>query len=141
MAQTCVCPEGTLYLPEGARAQTVNVVLFEGGQNITISRDRIAPGASLEDYVTAQMDILRSKFNAFNLVEQSAYLGDCPFPQAMKVRFSFPAAPGVTAWQYLLLAQKDAQNAIVFSALYASEQVMHNESHRVDYCLAHFKLQ
>ncbi len=141
MAQTCVCPEGTLYLPPGARAQTVNVVLFEDGQNITISRDRIAPGDSLEDYVTAQMDILREKFKDFNLVEQRAYQGECPFGQAIKVRFSFPAAPGVTAWQYLLLAQIDAQRAMVFSALYASEQVMHNESHRVDYCLEHFRCQ
>lgn len=139
MEQTCICPEGVLYLPQGARAKTVNVVLFENGQNITISRDAIAPGASLEDYVNAQMDILREKFKEFHLVEQSDWLAASPFSQAIKVVFSFLAAPGVKAWQYLLLAQKDAHNAMVFSALYATEQMMVNESARVDYCLSHFQ--
>lgn len=141
MAQTCFCPEGILNLPEGASAKTVNVVLFENGQNITINRDAIAPGADLEAYVTAQMAILRDKFKEFNILEQGAYGGVCPFQQAIKVVFSFLVAPGVTAWQYLLVAQQDAQNVIVFSALYANEQMMQSESPRVDYCLSHFNVQ
>lgn len=141
MAQTCVCPEGVLYLPEGARAKTVNVILFKDGQNITVSRDDIAPGASLADYCTSQMAILREKFKEFHLLEQGEFDGPCPFPQAMKVVFSFLVKPGITAWQYLLLAQQDAQSAMVFSALYSSEQMMQSESPRVDYCLSHFKTQ
>ncbi|MBV4413080.1 DcrB-related protein [Enterobacteriaceae bacterium YMB-R22] len=140
MEQNSVCPEGTLCPPQGAGVQTINVVVAQGLQNITVTRDRLQPGAGLEGYASGQLAILQQKCREFNLIEKSAFTGAPAFPNVLKMIFTFLAAPDVTVWQYLLVAQKDDENAMLFTSIYASQQMMESESPRIDFCVNNFKL-
>ncbi len=75
--------EGSIQFPEGFQDRSTNIFVHgEPGKstlNFNISRDSVLPGENLQQYVTRQIELMRSKLNAYRLkARYAAHLGANP---------------------------------------------------------------
>ncbi|MGK3143607.1 DcrB-related protein [Pantoea sp. C2G6] len=137
-----LCMEGSVIFDEEIRTQTVDVVAFNTGQQITINRDRLPEGLTFSDHISRQISNAEKIFNQFNFVKMEEMIGDDLFADTIEVIYTFLSAAGTgkRVWQvtYACLLSKD--ETINFTSLYPDEASMKKERARLQHCVKNFSL-
>ncbi|CAM3696857.1 DcrB-related protein [Rahnella victoriana] len=142
MDNRLVCLEGMLYFDEEVRTQTINIVSFRTGQQITVNRDRLLPGRTFAEHISQQISNAEKIFNQFNFVKMDEMNEGNLFADTIQVIYTFLSGPGAgkRVWQvtYACLFSKD--ELINFTSIYPDEASMQNEISRLQHCARHFIL-
>lgn len=142
MNNSLVCLEGTLSFDEEVKTQTVNIVTFRTGQQITVNRDQLPDGYTFAEHISRQIRNAEKVFNQFNFVKMEEMNEGNHFADTIQVVYTFlsGAAAGKRVWQvtYACLISKD--ETINFTSIYPDEDSMNNEIIRLQHCARHFTL-
>lgn len=142
MKNSLICLEGTLKFDEEVRTQTINVVAFRTGQQITINRDRLAEGQTLGENIALQVSNAEKIFNQFNLVKMEEVNDGHTFTKTFQVIYSFITGQGGSqrVWQVTYACLLADNVTINFTSIYPDEVSMKNEIHRLAHCVKSFTL-
>jgi len=142
MKNTLACLEGSIQFNEDVQAQTVNVISFRTGQQITINRDRLAEGSVFYEHISQQIDGAAKVFNHFNLVKMDKMHEGSPFTETLHIVYNFLPSPGATQrfWQVTYACLLPNNEIMNFTTLYPDENSMNNESGRLQHCVKSFLL-
>lgn len=142
MDNRLVCVEGTLHFDEEVKIQSINIMMFKTGQQITINRNRLTAGYTLFEDVSQQMKNAEKIFNQFSLVKMEEINDGSLFTHAVQVIYNFLPAPGASnrLWQvtYACLISNDV--IMNFTSVYPDEATMNNEASRLHHCVKNFIL-
>lgn len=142
MNNPLVCLEGTLYFDEDVKTQTINIVTFRTGQQITINRDRLPEGYTFAEHISRQINNAEKIFNQFNFMKMEEMNEGNLFADTIEVVYTFLSGPGAgkRVWQvtYACLISKD--ETINFTSIYPDESSMKNEIPRLQHCAKKFIL-
>jgi hypothetical protein len=137
-----VCLEGILYFDEEVKTQTINILTFRTGQQITINRDHVPAGYTFSEHISRQISNAEKVFNQFNFVKMEEMNGGNVFADTIQVIYTFMSGPGAgkRVWQvtYACLITKD--ETINFTSIYPDEASMKNEIIRLQHCAQKFIL-
>ena len=136
------CIEGTLHFDEEVKTQTINIVTFKTGQQITINRNRLSAGCTLFEDISQQMKNAEKIFNQFSLVKIEEINDGSLFTPAVQVIYNFLPAPGASnrLWQVTYACQIANDDIMNFTSVYPDEAIMKNEVSRLQYCAKNFIL-
>lgn len=142
MNNSLICTEGTLHFDEEVRTQTVNIIFFKTGQQITINRDRLPAGQTLEENITVQINNAEKMLNQFNLIKMEKIYDNSAFSETLQVIYSFMTGntPSKRVWQVTyscLISENETMN---FTSMYPDQTSMENEMSRLRYCIQSFTL-
>lgn len=142
MDNRLVCLEGTLTFDEEIRYQTVNVISFRTGQQITVNRDRLPPERTFAEHISRQIDNAEKVFYQFNLVQMEEVNESNVFDKTIQVVYSFLSGSGTgqRVWQVTFSCLHSKNELINFTSLYPDEQSMKNEIGRLQHCVNSFIL-
>lgn len=142
MTNHLVCLEGTLHFDEDVKTQTINIISFRTGQQITINRSRLNAGCTLAEDLSHQINNAEKIYNQFNLVKMEEIKdGDC-FTKTVEIIYNFLPAPGASnrIWQVSYACQISEVDILNFISVYPDETSMKNEMGRLHYCAKNFIL-
>lgn len=121
MTLNCICNEGIIHFPDNAKCQTINVISLASGQAINITRDRPADGENFEGYLQGQLRILVEKCNNYKQLSLQHCDSTAVFSKISKLTFSFKPAEGITYWQYIILAEREPGNIMLFTSVFMTD--------------------
>jgi len=142
MQHSLKCLEGTLHFNEEIKAQTINIVAFRTGQQITVNRDHLPAGKNLAEHITQQINNAEKIFPQFNLVKMEEVQDDSDFIEKMEVIYSFISGTGTNqrVWQVTYACLFSESEIINFTSIYPDEISMKNEIYRLRHCVNNFAL-
>ncbi|PZL85310.1 hypothetical protein CKF42_17725 [Pantoea sp. ARC270] len=139
--QRCLkCLEGTIHFDEDVKTQTIDIIAFRSGQQITINRERLPAGKSLAENITMQINNAEKVFQQFNLVKMEDFTADSAFQETVEVIYNFVSNPGSgkRVWQVTYVCLNSESDIINFTSLYPDEISMKNEISRLRHCVKNF---
>lgn len=140
MNNRLICLEGTLDFEEEIRTQSINIVSFRQGQQITINRDQLPAGRTFAQQMSLQLDNAQKIFNQFSFVKMDEMNEDDLFADTIQVIFTFITSNGQKVWQVTFAACLGGREIINFTSVYPDEESMENEVWRLRHCVTHFVL-
>jgi Uncharacterized conserved protein len=132
MTLNCICNEGIIHFPDNAKCQTINVISLASGQAINITRDRPADGENFEGYLQGQLRILVEKCNNYKQLSLQHCDSTAVFSKISKLTFSFKPAEGITYWQYIILAEREPGNIMLFTSVFNDRSTLDQGCREVD---------
>jgi len=140
MKNSLICLEGTLKFDEDVQTQTINVVGFRTGQQITVNRDRLAEGQTLAENIALQLSNAEKIFNQFNLVKMEELNDGSVFANTVLVIYNFISGQGggQRVWQVTYACLMPDNTTINFTSMYPDETSLKNEMHRLAHCVKSF---
>lgn len=142
MNNTLSCLEGNLRFDEAIKTQSINIVTFTTGQQITINRDRLPTGQTLAENITQQINNAEKVFNQFNLVKMEEVNDGSVFTDTIEVIYNFQPGQGAgnRIWQVTYACLISGSETINFISMYPDENAMRDEIHRLRHCIKSFDL-
>jgi len=142
MNNTLVCLEGTINFNEDVKIQTINILTFRTGQQITASRDVIPTDQTLAEHISQQITNAERIFNQFNLVKMDEVNDGTFFADTIQVIYSFLSGQGSNkrVWQVTYACRISDNETLNFTSMYPDEASMKNESGRLQHCAKSFIL-
>lgn len=140
MNNRLICLEGTLDFEEEIRTQSINIVSFRQGQQITINRDPLPTGRTFAQQMSVQLDSAQKIFNQFSFVKMDEMNEGDLFADTIQVIFTFITGTGKKVWQVTFAACLGGKEIINFTSVYPDEESMKNEVCRLRHCVTHFVL-
>lgn len=140
MNNRLICLEGTLDFEEEIHTQSINIISFRQGQQITINRDRLPAGRTFAQQISLQLDNAHNIFHQFSLVKMLEMNEDDLFADAIQIIFTFNTGNGQKVWQVTFAVCLDGKEIINFTSVYPDEESMENEVWRLRHCITNFVL-
>lgn len=142
MNNTLVCLEGKIDFNEDVKTQTVNIITFKTGQQITINRDHLPAGCTFAEHISQQINNAEKIFNQFNLVKMDEINDGTFFADTIQIISSFLSGQGVgkRVWQVTYACRISENETLNFTSMYPDETSMKNETGRLRYCVEAFIL-
>lgn len=140
MNNRLICLEGTLDFEEEIRTQSINIVSFRQGQQITINRDQLPAGRTFAQQMSLQLDNAQKIFNQFSFVKMDEMNEGDLFADTIQVIFTFITGNGQKVWQVTFAACPGGKEIINFTSVYPDEESMKKEVCRLRHCVTHFVL-
>ena len=142
MNNTLVCLEGKIDFNEDIKTQTVNIITFRTGQQITINRDHLPAERTFAEHISQQINNAEKIFNQFNLVKMDEIKDGTFFADTIQVIYSFLSGQGAgkRVWQVTYACQISESETLNFTSMYPDEASMKNEIGRLRHCAEAFIL-
>lgn len=140
MNNRLVCLEGTVDFAEDIRTQSINIVSFSQGQQITINRDRLPEGRSFAEQMSQQIDNAQKVFNQFSFIKMDELNDGDLFAETIQIVFTFVSGNGQRLWQVTFSSRLTEHDIINFISVYPDEASMEREIGRLKHCVKHFVL-
>lgn len=143
MNNRLVCLEGTLDFDEDVKAQTINILTFRTGQQITINRDHLPDGLTFAEHISQQIENAEKLFTQFNLVKMEEIYDGSFFADTIQVIYNFLSGQGASqrVWQVTYACLISKNETINFTSMYPDEASMKNEISRLLHCAKEFSLK
>lgn len=141
MNNRLICLEGTLHFEEEIKTQTINMITFKNGQQITLNRDILPAGSTFFGNISQQIGNAERILNNFNLVKMDEVKDGTFFTDTIQLIYSFSAGPGSDkrVWQATYSCLISENEIINFGSMYPDETSMKNEMHRLHHCARNFE--
>lgn len=141
MNNSLICLEGNVSFEEEVNVQSLDLIKFKSGQQISVSRERFSEDRNFHDHISQQLSNANNFFSQFNLVRMEKFTDSNAFSEAFHIIYTFSAgtAPEKRAWQvtYACLLKDKIIN---FTSVYPDEESMNKESGRLHHCVKNFSL-
>lgn len=138
MNNRLICLEGTLDFKEEIRTQSINIVSFRQGQQITISHERLPAGRTFAQQLSVQLDAAQKDFNQFSFVKMDELNQGDMFADTIQIIFTFITGTGQKVWQVTFASCLNGNEIINFTSVYPDKESMRKEISRLRHCVTHF---
>ena len=140
MNNSLICVEGTLRFDEEIKTQTINMVMFKHGQQITVNRDTLPAGSTFFGHISQQIANAEKILNNFSLVKMDEVKDGTFFTDTLQTIYTFSPSPVTDnrIWQVTCSCLISANEIINFGSMYPDEASMKNEMHRLEHCVKNF---
>lgn len=140
MNNSLICVEGTLRFDEEIKTQTINMIMFKHGQQITVNRDTLPAGSTFFGHISQQIANAEKILNNFSLVKMDEVKDGTFFTDTLQTIYTFSPSPVTDnrIWQVTYSCLISANEIINFGSMYPDETSMKNEMHRLEHCVKNF---